>query len=91
MPFYTIWIVAGIFCGLLSCDAGGKISSEKGPGDWTSRENAGRIGLLVFGVECLFVAALWILCRLFLWPTGAAPAFLSLKTPARHWFSLRRL
>ena len=56
MLFYTVWTVDGIFCGLLGYDAGGRISSEKGPGDWT-----GRTGLLVVLVQCLLVAGLWSL------------------------------
>jgi hypothetical protein len=32
--FYAIWIVLGIFCGLLSYDAGGKVGSASGTGDW---------------------------------------------------------
>jgi hypothetical protein len=59
--FYTIWIVLGIFCGLLSYDAGGKVGSPNGPGDWTSREGAGRTGLLVVGIESAIVAAVSIL------------------------------
>lgn len=73
--FYTIWIVLGIFCGLLSYDAGGKIGSASGPGDWTSREGAGRTGLLVVWIECMMVAAASILCCLFLWPRDLASGF----------------
>lgn len=65
--FYTVWIVNGIFCGLLSYDACGRIGSPEGPGDWTSRQTAGRTGLLVVAIESVMVAAVWILLRLFLW------------------------
>ena len=73
--FYTVWIVNGIFCGLLSYDAGGKIGSLEGPGDWTSREGAGRTGLLVAGIESVLVAGLLALCYRFLWQQGSAPDF----------------
>lgn len=81
MLFYTVWIVDGIFCGLLSYDAGGRIGSEKGPGDWTGREGAGRTGLLVVLVQCLLVAGLWILCRSFLWQRGIASGITAPENP----------
>ena len=70
--FYTVWIVAGIFCGLLSYDAGGRRGSIEGPGDWTGREGAGRTGLLVLSIESAIVAVLWALFRFFLWGSQAA-------------------
>jgi hypothetical protein len=81
MLFYTVWIVDGIFCGLLSYDAGGRIGSEKGPGDWTSREGAGRTGLLVVLVQCVLVAGLLTLCRLFLWQRGIVSGIIAPDNP----------
>jgi len=73
--FYAIWVVLGIFCGLLSYDAGGKIGSANGPGDWTSREGAGRTGLMVVWIESAILAAVLILCFLFLWQHDLASGF----------------
>jgi hypothetical protein len=73
--FYTIWVVLGIFCGLLSYDTGGKIGSANGPGDWTSREGAGRTGLLVVCIESGIVGAISILCYLFQWRHGSSSGF----------------
>jgi hypothetical protein len=73
--FYTVWIVLGIFCGLLSYDAGGKLGSASGPGDWTSREGAGRTGLLVVWIESAILAAGAIVCCLFLWSHDSSSGF----------------
>ncbi len=81
MLFYAVWIVDGMFCGLLSYDAGGRIGSEKGPGDWTSREGAARAGLVVVVVQCLLVAGLWILCRVFLWQRGIESGIIAPDNP----------
>jgi hypothetical protein len=74
--FYTVWAVDGIFCGLLSYDAGGKLGSGKGPGDWSSRDGAASVGLLVLWLESAIVAALSILCYLFLWTGNLASSVL---------------
>lgn len=81
MLFYAVWIVDGIFCGLLSYDAGGRVGSEEGPGDWTSRDGAGRTGLLVVLAQCLLVAGLWTLCSVFLWQRGIATGVIAPDNP----------
>lgn len=72
--YYTLWMVLGIFCGLLSYDRGGRTGSGAGPGEWTNREGAGRVGVLVVSIECVMMAAVSILCYLFLWRDNMAPS-----------------
>lgn len=73
--FYAVWMVLGIFCGMLSYNTGGNIASESGNGDWTSREGAGKTGLLVVLVTSAIVVTLSILCYRFLWRYGVESSF----------------
>src|SRR5271156_1639765 len=55
---YAIWLVFGIFCGLIAYNIAGEWSSPKGEGDWTVRPGGGRIGLGVLIVSVVIVGAL---------------------------------
>lgn len=65
---YALWFTMGVFCGLFSYNTGGNIVARKpetdpaatqvGFMDWSNREDSGRIGLLVLGINVLVLAAL---------------------------------
>ena len=80
--YYSIWFVAGVFCGLLSYGSCGGLAStpdqseeSKKPGtDWTSRadaEKAGRIAVLMTGVIVLPLAVVFYP---FSWRSGPDPS-----------------
>jgi hypothetical protein len=62
--YYVLWCVLGIFCGLLSYDSGRRTASPQPPPDWTSREGAGKTGLMVILTEAILLAALFLPCYL---------------------------
>lgn len=68
--FYTVWLVAGVFCGLLGYNAAGSMLSPKTDQDWSASPDSGKYGLVVIVLAALVIAALWIACVKFAW-TGA--------------------
>lgn len=68
--FYTVWLVAGVFCGLLGYNSAGGILSPKTDQDWSASAGSGKYGLAVIVLAGIVVAALWIVCVKFAW-TGA--------------------
>lgn len=67
---YAIWLVFGVFCGLLAYNIAGDWASPKGEGDWTVRRGAGRIGAGVLAVSVVIVAGLaWFFYRIY-WSRG---------------------
>jgi hypothetical protein len=69
---YAIWLVFGVFCGLIAYNIAGDWSSPKGDGDWTVRPSAGRIGAGVLGVSVVIVAGLAALFYRIYWSQGVA-------------------
>ena len=69
---YAIWLVFGVFCGLIAYNIAGDWSSPKGEGDWTVRPSAGRIGAGVLVVSVLVVGALAALFYRIYWSQGVA-------------------
>ena len=67
---YAIWLVFGVFCGLIAYNIAGDWSSPKGEGDWTVRPGAGRIGAGVIAVSLFVVAALAWLFYVIYWSRG---------------------
>ncbi|MEJ0064380.1 MAG: hypothetical protein WDM85_02345 [Caulobacteraceae bacterium] len=67
---YAIWLVFGVFCGLIAYNIAGDWSSPEGEGDWTVRPGAGRIGVGVLVVSVVVVVALaWLFYSLY-WSRG---------------------
>ena len=73
--FYTIWFVAGVFCGFITYYTAGGILSADAEGEWTQREDAAAAGLLV--ILCMFIvlASLSVLSYLFLWREGTNSSY----------------
>jgi hypothetical protein len=60
--YHVLWCVLGVFCGLLSYDAGGKLASPSSPGDWTGRKDAGKTGAIVVLTDSVLLLALFVSC-----------------------------
>ena len=73
--FYTLWFVAGVFCGFITYYTGGAILSEEGKGEWMDREGARTAGLLVILIMFLLLAGLSALSYLCLWREGANSSY----------------
>ena len=73
--FYTIWFVAGVFCGFITYYTGGAILSADGKGEWMEREGAGKAGWFVILVMFLLLAGLSVLGYLFWWRGGANSSY----------------
>ena len=66
-PFYALWFVLGVFCGLLNYNTAGGRAYPKSEGDWTDRDDASKTGLLVcailifvlIGLSFLFFSISW--------------------------------
>lgn len=66
-PFYALWFVLGVFCGLLNYNTAGGRAYPKLEGDWTDRDDASKTGLLVcaillfvlIGLSFLFFSISW--------------------------------
>ena len=56
--YYTIWFVLGVFCGVIIYVAGGGLVSPETKGDWTTRGDARKTGLLVILTTSVVLAAL---------------------------------
>jgi hypothetical protein len=67
---YAIWLVFGVFCGLVAYNIAGDWSSPKGDGDWTVRPGAGRIGAAVLIVSLVIMAGLAWLFYTIEWSRG---------------------
>lgn len=65
--FYTIWFVAGVFCGFISYYTGGGIMSADSKDDWTNHADAGKSGLLVVACMSFILLTLSLLSYVFLW------------------------
>src|SRR5688572_11429446 len=73
--FYTIWFVAGVFCGFITYYTGGAILSADAKGEWTERKDAGTAGLSVILTLLLVLTGLSVLSYLFLWREGANSSY----------------
>jgi hypothetical protein len=69
VTYYVLWCVLGIFCGLLSYDAGGTLGSPSSPGDWKGREDAAKTGLIVVLTESVILLLLFVAC--YLWASDS--------------------
>jgi hypothetical protein len=67
---YLIWFVMGGLCGLFSYNAGGSVASPKSQEDWTSRDDAGKTGLLVVLIMSIVLVTLSIGCYRLIWRYG---------------------
>lgn len=88
--FYTVWFVAGVFCGFLTYFTGGAILSADSDGDWTAGPDADKTGRLVVLCTSAVLVTLSILGYLFLWRgstdssyyvPGSAPLTLTFFVP----------
>jgi hypothetical protein len=75
--FYAIWLVLGIFCGLLAYNVAGawatpKAGGKAGAEDWTGLPDARRIGSVILVVGILTVAALIAFFYQIYWSQGVA-------------------
>ena len=62
----TIWLVAGIFCGLLAYNAAASSVSTYEEGDWTGGPDASKAGLIALAMGISIIVALsMIFYRLF--------------------------
>ena len=73
--FYTIWLVLGIFCGLLSYNTGGRIASGPSKDDWSTRPDSGRAGLLVIAITLLLLAILSVVFYCLVWQRQPESSF----------------
>ena len=73
--FYTIWIVAGVFCGFITYYTGGAMVSAEGKGEWMERDGAGRAGLFVVLAMLFVLAGLSVLSYLLFWREGANSSY----------------
>jgi hypothetical protein len=64
---YAIWFVLGAFCGLLGYNAGGSSASPASEGDWSSRDDARKTGLLVILATLVILLTLSIVCYRLMW------------------------
>ena len=71
--FYAIWLVLGVFCGLLAYGFAGSWSSPKAQtGDWSSMPGASRIGTGVIITSLFVIAGLaWLFYTIY-WSRGVA-------------------
>ena len=65
--FYAIWFVLGVFCGILSYQTGGSMYFPKSEGDWTTREDAGKAGLVVVLITSGILVTLSVAFYLIFW------------------------
>ncbi len=69
--FYTIWLVFGIFCGLLAYNLAGSWASPREAGkDWSERFDAGRTGNVILVTSALVLAGLAFLFHRLFWRFG---------------------
>ena len=73
--FYTIWLVAGVFCGFIIYYTGGAMLSADGKGEWMERADGGTAGLFVILALFLVLAGLSVLSYLTLWREGANSSY----------------
>src|SRR5580698_8355378 len=64
---YAVWFVLGAFCGLLGYNGGGSCASPNSEGDWTSRDDASKTGLLVILTTLVILPTLSIVFYRLMW------------------------
>ena len=69
--FYVLWLVLGVFCGLLNYNTAGSFASPKSGTDWTDRVDASQTGLLVCAISMLLLIGLSVLFFSTFWSRGA--------------------
>ena len=72
---YVIWLVLGVFCGLLSYNTAGKMASPKSDMDWSTREDSGKTGILVVLTTSVVLIALSAVFYLLLWQRSPESSF----------------
>lgn len=60
-PFYALWFVLGVFCGLLNYNTAGGLAYQKSGTDWTDRVDASKTGLLVCAISIFLLSGLSVL------------------------------
>jgi ABC-type thiamin/hydroxymethylpyrimidine transport system permease subunit len=70
--FYTVWFVAGVFCGLLSYNKGGGILLKVKEGDWSSAPESGKTGLIIIVTTTLILVGLTALFQTIAWKAGSS-------------------
>lgn len=67
--YFTIWFVAGVFCGLIAYDMAGRVLSNKPEDkvDWSNTSESGRIGITVLIITALTLVALSVLFKKIFW------------------------
>ena len=65
--FYVLWLVLGVFCGLLNYNTAGSFASPKSGTDWTERVDASQTGLLVCAISILLLMGLSVLLFSIFW------------------------
>ncbi len=67
--YFTIWFVAGVFCGLIAYDMAGRAMSNRleGGEDWSNTPDSGRIGISVLAITALILIALCVLFKKIFW------------------------
>ena len=73
--FYTIWFVAGVFCGFITYYTGGAILAEEGNREWMEREGGVTAGRVVILIMFLVLAGVSVLSYLFLWREGTNSSY----------------
>lgn len=68
---YAIWLVLGIFCGLIAYGSAGSWASG-GNENWTEGEGARRTGRAILATGALLLAALTLLFHRIYWSQGVA-------------------
>jgi sterol desaturase/sphingolipid hydroxylase (fatty acid hydroxylase superfamily) len=75
MLAYAIWLVLGVFAGLLAYNMAGALTAPKAEGgeqEWTTRDDAARIGSLVLWTSTVVLVALSGLFHWLYWSRGVA-------------------
>ncbi len=70
--YYTIWFVAGVFCGLLAYNTAGGQLLKVEEGDWSSAPGSSKTGLAVISVSAIILAGLSALFWKLSWKAGGS-------------------
>jgi len=74
LAFYAIWLVLGVFCGLLNYNAAGARFFPDEKKDWTNNPDSGRVGVPIIGATALVLAVLFAVCYFTMWGSNVEPA-----------------
>jgi hypothetical protein len=90
--FYTVWLVAGVFCGLLAYNKAGSILLKVKEGDWSGDPGSGKTGLVIIFITAIVLANFIALFKVSAWKAGgASDPFVPDSIPLTYTFFITML